>query len=204
MSNSLKYVSGVILVGGISRRYGDNKAFVKIDGVPLIERVIGVMRPLFQHLILIANAPDEYLYLKLPIHEDLIKGLGPIGGILTGLTVIPNEAAFFVACDMPFLNQELIRYMVETRDDFDVVVPRIAGNREALHALYRKRCLPAIKRLIDSKQYQIFRFFPEVSVRYVDEDRIRYFDPEANSFLNINKPQELTKYQKTSTRSTDR
>ena len=101
----IKDVTGVILAGGKSLRYGRNKALVKIDGIPLIERVINVMGSLFRHLILITNTPHEYSYLKLPMHEDLIKGLGPLGGIFTALMTIRNEAGFFVACDMPHLNQ---------------------------------------------------------------------------------------------------
>lgn len=184
----IKDVTGVILAGGKSLRYGTNKALVKIDGIPLIERVINVMGSLFRHLILITNTPDEYSYLKLPMHEDLIKGLGPIGGIFTALMTIRNEAGFFVACDMPHLNRDLIHHMVEVQYDFDAVVPRTQEGTEALHALYGKRCLPPIKRLIDSSQYQIFRFFPKVSVRYVDENEIRRFDPQLESFFNINKP----------------
>jgi len=184
----IKDVTGVILAGGKSLRYGRNKALVTIDGIPLIERAINVMRSLFTHLILITNTPDEYTHLKLPMHEDLIKGLGPLGGIFTALMTIRNQAGFFVACDMPHLNRELIHHMVEVRYDFDAVVPRTQEGTEALHALYGKRCLPSIKHLIDSSQYQIFRFFPKVSVRYVDENEIRRFDPQLESFFNINKP----------------
>jgi molybdopterin-guanine dinucleotide biosynthesis protein A len=185
---TIKDVTGVILAGGKSLRYGRNKALVKIEGIPLIERVVNVMSSLFRHLILITNTPDEYAFLKLPMHEDLIKGLGPLGGIFTALMTIKNPAGFFVACDMPNLNRELIHYMVEIRYDFDAVVPRLREGTEALHALYGKRCLPSIKHLIDSSQYQIFRFYPHVSVRYVNETEIRRFDPQLESFFNINKP----------------
>ena len=136
-----KYVSGVILVGGKSSRYGSNKALVKRDGVPLIEMVIGVMGRVFENLILITNTPDEYAHLGLPMHEDLIKGLGPIGGLYTGLAKIPGDAGFFVACDMPLLNHDLIHYMVKERGRCDAVVPRINGMMESLHALYGKECL---------------------------------------------------------------
>lgn len=186
-----KDVSGVILVGGKSSRYGSNKALVKINGVPLIERVIGVMGRVFENLILITNTPDEYAHLGLPMHEDIIKGLGPIGGLYTGLTVMPDDAGFFVACDMPILNHDLIHYMVKERGSSDVVVPRIKGMMESLHALYGKECLSSVKRLIDSQEYQILRIFNEVSVRYIDEDEIRRFDPELRCFININRPEEL-------------
>ena len=183
-------VSGVVLAGGRSTRYGKNKALVKFHGIPLIERVLDVMRPIFRRVIIITNTPDEYSYLELPMYQDIIKGLGPLGGINTGLRVIPGSG-FFVACDMPFLNQGLIRHIVEIKADFDVVVPRISGNMEALHALYGKGCQSKIEGLINSGIYQVFRFFNEVSVRYVDEDEVRIFDPDLRSFLNINSPEGL-------------
>jgi molybdopterin-guanine dinucleotide biosynthesis protein A len=80
---------------------------------------------------------------------------------------------------------------VAVKGNFDVVVPKIDHFVEALHALYGKRCLPAIERLIDSGHYQIIRMFPHVSVRHVREDEIRHFDPDLKSFFNINEPQHL-------------
>ena len=130
-------ITGVILAGGKSSRYGTNKAFAKINGIPLIENVIRVMRSLFQDLVLITNTPDEYAYLELPMYEDLIKDLGPIGGIYTALNSITNDAGFFVACDMPSLNPGLIRYMVGIRDDFDVVVPKISWKMEKTSSLLK-------------------------------------------------------------------
>jgi molybdopterin-guanine dinucleotide biosynthesis protein A len=186
-----KDVTGVILVGGKSSRYGTNKALAKINGIPLIENVIRVMGSLFQDLVLITNTPDQYAYLELPMYEDLIKGLGPVGGIYTALNSITNDAGFFVACDMPALNPDLIRHMVGIRDDFDVVVPEISGKMEALHALYTARCIPALRRLIDRHEYQTIRFFSDVSVLYVKENEVRRFDPELRSFFNINRPEEL-------------
>ena len=189
----IKDVSGVVLAGGRSTRYGKNKALVKLHGIPLIERVLDVMRPIFRRVIIITNTPDEYSYLELPMYQDIIKGLGPLGGINTGLRVIPGSG-FFVACDMPFLNQGLIRHIVEIKADFDVVVPRISGNMEALHALYGKGCQSKIEGLINSGIYQVFRFFNEVSVRYVDEDEVRIFDPDLRSFLNVNSPEGLNDF----------
>lgn len=188
----LKGITGIILAGGKSSRFGSNKALTEFNGIRLIERVIQVMESIFQHLILITNTPHEYAYLQLPMHEDLIKDLGPLGGILTGLEAISGEAGFFMACDMPFLHSELVRHMVEVRDDFDAVVPRMDWKIEALHAVYTKACLPTIRELIDSGEYQIIKIFPKIRVKFVDEEEIRAFDPQLRSFFNVNRPQELT------------
>ena len=190
-SFSVNEITGIILAGGKSTRYGRDKALVEIDGIRLIERVIRVMSSIFQRLILITNTPSEYTFLQLPMYEDLIKGLGPIGGIYTGLEAISDEAGFFVACDMPFLNANLVRHIVKSRGDFDAVVPRMGWKIEALHSLYSKRCLPVIQELIGSREYQVIKVFHQTHVRYVDEDEIRSFDPQLRSFFNVNIPQEL-------------
>ncbi|MCF8127757.1 MAG: molybdenum cofactor guanylyltransferase [Deltaproteobacteria bacterium] len=186
-------VSGIILAGGKSSRYGKNKALVEIDGVPLIERVMRVMEPIFSTVVLITNTPKTYSFLNVPMFEDRIKGLGPLGGILTGLKVISDNAGFFVACDMPFLNSGLIRYLTSVRHGFDVVVPTFSGKFEALHALYTKNCLKEIEKLINDGIYQTIQLFESVHVRFVAENEIRRFDPELSSFSNINKPEELRK-----------
>ena len=186
-----KNVTGLILLGGKSSRYGSNKALVEIDGVRLVDRVVGVMKSIFHRVILVTNTPEEYTYLRLPMVEDLIKGLGPMGGIYTGLMTMSDETGFLVACDMPFLSGKLIRHMVEVRDDFDTVVPRMDWMLEPLHALYSKKCIPVIREAIEEHQYQIAKCFAGMRVRYVDEEELRLWDQDLRSFFNINKPQDL-------------
>ena len=184
-------ITGVILAGGKSSRFGSNKALVEINGSRLIDRVASVLGSIFKRLVLITNNPKDYSYLKLPIYEDLIPGLGPIGGIYTGLKNIHDETGFFIACDMPFINENLIRHIVAVRDDFDAVVPKIDWRMEPLHALYTKRCLPVIEELIASGVYQTAKSFYNLSVRYLNEEEIRAHDPQLKSFLNVNLPEEL-------------
>ena len=188
-----RHISGVILVGGKSSRYGRNKALVELDGISLIERVITVLKGLFENIVLITNSPDVYARFHLPMEQDIIKGLGPLGGIYTALQTISTEYGFFVPCDMPFLNSRLITHMISQRDEHDVVTPKIGWKIETLYTLYRKTCLPEVERLIRNDQYQIIRFFDRVSVRYVDENEVRRFDPSLRSFFNVNRPEDLNK-----------
>jgi molybdenum cofactor guanylyltransferase len=184
-------VTGFILLGGKSSRYGSNKALVEIHGVRLIDRVAEVMKSIFQQVILLTNTPEEYAYLHMPMVEDLVKGLGPMGGIYTGLMTLSEEAGFFVACDMPFLSGRLIRHMVDVRDDFDTVMPRMDWMLEPLHALYSKKCLSIIREAIEQNQHQIVKCLAGLRVRYVDEEELRLWDPDLRSFFNINKPGDL-------------
>ena len=191
MSSPTDEIAGIILAGGKSLRYGQDKAFISLNGKFLIDKVISVMKQVFQDVIIIANEPKKYSGFGLPVYEDIIKGIGPIGGILTGITYIQKPAGFFVACDMPFLNPELIAYMVKIRNGFDVVIPKIGKNIEPLHAIYTKNCLPHIKETIHKKAYGIRTFFSKVSVRYVEKQEIVIYDPELKFLVNINTPEDM-------------
>jgi molybdopterin-guanine dinucleotide biosynthesis protein A len=186
-------VTAVILAGGSSERYGQNKAFLEIGGIRLIDLVAGQMKNIFKRAILVTNQKRDYEYLEIPIVEDLVKGLGPIGGIYTGLMSIADKAGFFVACDMPFINKRLVRYMVDIRGNHPAVVPSVGNEIEPLHAIYTRACLGPIRSLIDSKRYQIRLFYDHVSVRYVKEDEISRFGSPSRAFLNINTVDELAK-----------
>ncbi len=184
-------ITGIILAGGKSSRFGSNKALAEFNGTPLIERVTGVLGKVFKKLIIITNSPVEYSYLNIPLHQDLVKGLGPVGGIYTGLDALDDEWAFFCACDMPFVNEGLVRYIAGLKDGYDAVVPKIDWKIEPLHALYSKRCLSAMKELIHKKEYQTVKAFNDMNVRFVGEEEIKKFDPKVKTFLNINRQDEL-------------
>ncbi len=189
-------ITGIILAGGKSSRFGSNKALAKFNGTPLIERAAGVLGRIFKNLMIITNSPLEYSYLKIPLYQDIVKGLGPVGGIYTGLDALDDGWAFFCACDMPFINEGLVRYIAGVRDGYDAVVPKVDWKIEPLHALYSKRCLPAIKELIYKKEYQTIKAFNNLNVRFVEEEEIITCDPELKTFLNVNKQDELEKITK--------
>ena len=191
INSRIEGVTGVILVGGKSSRFGSNKALAEMEGIKLIDRAALTMGRIFSNIILSSNTPDEYSYLNLPVYKDLIKDLGPIGGIYTALKSIHNNAAFFVACDMPFLNEKLIRHMVDASAGYDVVVPRMDWKIEALHSLYTKKCIPFIEESISLNDYKTMNIFKKVNTRYIEEEELKKYDPKLESFININRPHEL-------------
>jgi len=187
------HITGIILAGGSSKRYGQDKAFLKIGNTRLIDSILQEMHTVFKRVILITNEKVKYEYLEIPMFEDLVKGFGPLGGIYTGLMSIPDQAGFFVACDMPHINRQLVRYMVDIKGNHRAVVPAVADKIEPLHAIYFQSCLKPIKHLIDTKRYQVRLFFDSIPVRYVKEDEIRRFCCPSKAFLNINTPDEFSK-----------
>lgn len=117
---------------------------------------------------------------------DLYPGKGSLGGIYSGLAVSPSFHNLVVACDMPFLSPRLLEYMTRLSPGFDVIIPRLGGVLEPLHAVYSKNCLAPMKALLDNNHLKIIDFFPEVRVRYVEEDEVRSLDPHQLSFFNVN------------------
>jgi molybdopterin-guanine dinucleotide biosynthesis protein A len=190
-------VSAVMLAGGKSRRLGRDKSLLRLDGQPLLVRTAHTLAPLSDDLIVVANDVARYREFDLPARlvPDEQRGVGAIMGIYSGLRAARHARALFVACDMPFLNQSLLRYMISQVGGYDAVVPRIGDLYEPLHALYAKDCLPAIKRLLATGRRRIFDFFPLVRVRYVDRREIERFDPDHLSFLNVNTPEDWLEVQ---------
>lgn len=145
----------LILAGGQGRRLTPDKPLLEIDGVPIIERAARVVAPLFEEVVIVTNTPDKYGFLALPMVADERRGRGPLMGIYSGLRRIKSEVAFVCAADMPFLDEEVIRRQFEELGDFDIVVPCPRAKPESLHALYRKRCLPAIGEALEADSFKL-------------------------------------------------
>jgi molybdopterin-guanine dinucleotide biosynthesis protein A len=180
-----------IQAGGKSTRMGRDKSFVLFDGRPMIEVVRERVMGLGEEVILITNNPEPYGYLNLPTFGDILPDHGPLAGIHSALTHASGSDVLVVACDMPWLNRDLLAHLISLRETADVVVPRWSKFPEPLHALYSKRCLPAIEKQLRAGNLKITRFYSDVSVRFVDREEIERFDPEGLSFTNINSPQDL-------------
>ncbi len=184
-------ITVAVLAGGRSKRMGTDKSFTLLQGRPLIEHVLERVEPLGAYTMLITNRPADYAGLSLPMFADVFPGKGSLGGLYTALTYSPTGHTLCVACDMPFLSPPLLQHLIDLRDGYDVIVPRIDGFPEALHAVYSKACLEPMRTLIQQDRLKIIGFYHQVNVRYVEEEEIRQFDPELRSFINVNTPAEL-------------
>jgi molybdopterin-guanine dinucleotide biosynthesis protein A len=170
---------------------GYPKALLDVGGRRIVERVVHAIRPVVDDLLLVTNTPDLYAFLGLPMVGDVDPGGGALGGIYSGLRAAAGEAAFTVACDMPFLRADVARLVVERAPLGDVVVPVVGGQYETLHACYRKSCLPHMAACLAARQLKIVGFFPRVRVVEVPEGEIaRLADPSV-VFMNVNTPEEF-------------
>ena len=186
--------TGMILAGGKSSRMGEDKSFILFSGKPLIENLIDKLSPLFEDLIIITNQPHLYRKYGIKTQRDILPGRGSLGGMYTGLLFSKNMYNFIVACDMPFLNQDLVEYILKESNGYDVVVPERNGKFQPLCAVYSKNCIRPIETKLSRNNLKITDFFQYVQVKTITEKEIGKLDPQQLCFVNINTPQDYQRF----------
>jgi len=187
-------VTSIVLTGGGSSRLGGNKALQIVGGKSLLQRVIERVT-LISDQILVIGSPHQRGFPAdsgIEYREDLYPGKGPLGGIYTGLLASKSVYNLVVACDLPFLNVELLRYLIRLSPGFDAVVPWV-GKVQPLHAVYSKNCLDVMKVQVEHNLLKISRFLDSVNVRYVEETECRSIDRQLLSFFNVNSRADLAR-----------
>lgn len=185
--------TSIVLAGGKNLRLGRYKALETVCGKTLIERVVERLRPLTDRILVVTSQEELPLTVTgVEVLVDVYPGRGPLGGIYTGLLASRSLYSVVAACDMPFLNTELLRYMIELSPDFDVVIPRLGEEMvEPLHAIYSRNCLDNMKTQLERNQLRINSLLNAVRVRYVERAECQRFDPQLLSFFNINYQSDL-------------
>ena len=193
-------ITGIVLAGGKSSRLGREKALERIGGKRLIKRVVDTLVPIsYEVLVVTSNEQFENissLDLKARTIIDIYPGKAAFGGIYTGLMGASTQFGLVVACDMPFLNSDLLSYLIQIASGFDIVIPKVKGKIEPLHAVYSRNCLANIKQLIENSVLQILELLDLVKTRYVGDKEVDKFDPEHLSFLNINTQEDMRRVEK--------
>lgn len=183
-----------IIAGGRSRRMGRDKALVKLHGRPMLAHVIERVSGLGQaQTLLVSNDHAAHARFSLPMVRDSLPDAGSLGGIYTALMHSRHGHTLVVACDMPTLSPALLAYMLELREEgeYDVIVPRVAGYPQGLHAVYSQACVAPIRSKIEAGRLKVIGFHDQVRVRYLDEDEWHPLDPTGQALSNVNTPEEL-------------
>jgi len=185
----------LINAGGASRRMGQPKALLPApgSGEPLLCHIAARLLPLCSGLLVIANQP-EVIDAAAPLHPrclaDAFPDTGPLGGLATGLAAMEGWC-ICVACDLPFVQPAIFRFLInQCSDEWDAVVPVIGGHAEPLHALYHRRALPAVEAALHTGQRRMDSFLSQVRTLFVTEEKLRPYDPHLRSFVNVNTPEE--------------
>ena len=187
--------SGVILAGGLSTRYGgENKAFLRVGGMRILDRLFAVYGELFDEIILVTNNPGEFLEWDALIVTDVFPVRSSLTGIHAGLFYARHPFAFFSACDTPFLKKELVETVLDSLEPgIDLVIPQTSAGLEPLCAAYSQRCLKAAEEHILQNKFKIQMALSGKRIKKIPEDVLRQKDPELLSFFNVNSPEDLTR-----------
>lgn len=184
--------SAVILAGGESRRMGRAKAWLEIDGKPLIQLAVEKVRTLgICEIFISGRAGEDYSALNCPVLFDLEPGFGPIGGIERGLHECTSPLLLVLAVDLPRISPALLGRMRKACDRLTGVVPKLCEQLEPLAAIYPKRCHALAFAAIAKAQYSA-RDFASACLR---EKAVRTYavtQREASDFMNWNRPADVS------------
>lgn len=189
-------MNSIILAGGRGGRLGRDKTLEKVGGHAMLQRVTDCLTSICDEIIVVIaqDQPEPSVSAEAKVVVDLYMGKGSLGGIYTGLVASGSFHNLVVACDMPFLNPSLLRYLMKVSPGFDVVISRDGeGRLEPLHALYSRNCIDPIDQQLKQGNLKIDGFLNQVKVRYVEEEETSELDPHRLSFFNINTPADLEK-----------
>jgi molybdopterin-guanine dinucleotide biosynthesis protein A len=185
----LDEVAGVVLAGGRARRFGGrNKAFLEIGGERIVDRQLALLRQVTGSQVVIANVPEEFADLGVPVRGDVVPDAGPLGGLHAALVATRASRALVLACDLPFLNAAFLWYLVEHAPDADVVVPLTAEGVHPLCAVYATRLAPLIEARLAGSRRAVHELFEDVATLYVPPRVVAVFDPDGGLLANVNAP----------------
>ncbi len=185
-------ITGVILVGGKSRRMGRDKAMLEFAGRPLVERVLAVFRECFGRVVLVGDREERFATYGLELLPDIYPG-SALGGLYTGLFQAATGHVFVSSCDIPYPSAAVVRYLCGLREGYDAVVPLTGDSFEPLFALYAKSCLGPMLKLLEKANFCVYDFYPDVRVRYVTGPELAHLDPDGRFLRNVNTPEELAR-----------
>jgi molybdopterin-guanine dinucleotide biosynthesis protein A len=180
-------ISGYILAGGRSSRMGTDKALLIFQEKPLLKHIISLIEPICD-IVVISGQNFGYSNFGVEIVPDLYTQCGPIAGIYSSLEHSVSEWNLLVSVDVPFINEELLQYLISEAGDYDCVVPEHRLGVEPLIGMYRRRILPVVDEMITHGDYKITRLLSQVNTRYLDCNSL--VDKYPRLFTNINRPED--------------
>ena len=212
MTDRSQRIHTFIQAGGRSSRMGTDKAWLEINGRPMIEHVLAAAEPVAASLSIIISAdnPNAGRYRKLAEERgarllyDLHDHQGPLGGIHTALKqCVAGEAALVLACDLPFLTTDFFSLLCSIhhrrnpqsaiRNPQFVTVPLDAeGRLQPLAAIYDQACLPAVEAQLAARRLRVDWLFDVVPTQQIAFSDFAHLPGAPQFFLNLNSPEDLS------------
>lgn len=191
-------VEGFILVGGASSRMGADKSQLILGGESVVSRIAREIETLTRRVRLVGARTSDERLTNIP---DRFEHWGPLGGINAALQAGTTELSIIVACDLPFVTNELIALLLRNHqhDDtiFDAIVPVQQDHRpQPLCAVYRRdTCLPATEAIITQGKHTPRAMLDQIKTRYVEFEELAALKGSEHFFLNLNRPEDYERAQ---------
>lgn len=183
MDRNKKQINGYILAGGKSSRMGTDKGLLMIEGKAMIQYVIEQMQLVFDNLVIVSNN-SEYEKFGLEVIPDLIKNIGPAGGIYTVLEHSDSQLNFVVSCDMPFISKGAIEFIIENSNESQIVLLENQGNLEPLFGIYANDCEAIWLELIEEGKVKLQDMIKNFKLKIIPIENNEIF--KDSFFKNIN------------------
>jgi molybdenum cofactor guanylyltransferase len=186
--------AGFILAGGRSSRMGRDKATLEIGGVTMLNRAIGLLKDVGISATVVGLPVEfERRALQVPVIGDGWAGMGPLSGIATALRQTPATWNLVVACDMPYLTAEWLRFLLQrtkatSASGADAIVPRRERGPEPLCAVYHRRAEAAIREALQQGKRKVTEVVARLKTEYVEREEWKAFDSDGLLFKNMNQP----------------
>jgi molybdopterin-guanine dinucleotide biosynthesis protein A len=184
-------VRGYVLAGGGSTRFGQDKALVEIDGAPMLLRMRALLGRVATEVSVIAPL-QKYAALGITGVPDRWDGQGPLAGIITALLTTTEAGSaewnLIIGCDMPFLTQEWLSYLLKRAlaSGAEVVAPKSVQGLEPLCACWRTSAALKLQRAFDGGTRKITEAMKQLPLEVVDESDWKRFDSAGRLFWNMN------------------
>ncbi|WP_313233408.1 molybdenum cofactor guanylyltransferase [Tissierella praeacuta] len=191
-----KFNTAVILAGGKSSRMGFDKQFLEFNNHRLMKILIESLRKEFSEIIIVTNKPDEYKGFDSKIITDVIQGKGPLSGIHAGLKESSSKYIFVIACDMPNINLDYIKYMKRILEDtnVDICVTQKENRIEPFNGFYSREIIEKIEEHLSSNKRSVNELIFNSKTYFIKEKEARIFSPDWDMFSNLNTKEDLESF----------
>jgi molybdopterin-guanine dinucleotide biosynthesis protein A len=193
---SVQSTAGAILAGGQARRFGGrDKSRLVVDGRTIIVRQVGLLQRVVQEVLVVGHDPARFADLPVRVVADVIPGAGALGGILTALESTTADRVVVVACDLPFLTEDLLRALVALAEDADGAWVETARGPEPLVACYRQSARLPIRAAITAGRLKAADLREHVTMRALTGAALSAFGSPDHLLDNLNTPEDYGRVQ---------
>ena len=185
-------ITGVILAGGRSNRFGSNKALALLHGKSLIQHVTDTVASVFNDSLLVTNTPEQYDFLNIPMIRDRYQDMGPLAGIHAALRHTGKSWIFVVGCDMPAITPDVVAFLCSfVHEDCEAVIPWLERGAEPLCGLYHKTALAKIEQYLKGGKVQVKEILENLAVRKITEQELLKVTGDLQVFYYVNRERDL-------------